>query len=258
MRSSVSRDYIQAEYYDIIQTEQWFHPNAYPTSDLELQAMDASDFTTLWDRLFIPTNSSNSQDLSMINDITFSIDWLIRLYDDEYPDDVKTPLRYLENFLAIPLQFMVTTLEFLNQTSSVEGLFPLPNDMKTTAVGGETMERLQGEPWVVWLFVSTSAITMVAVGLFLIWMMMQKEPLLLLTGIQEMDFLDRIAGASGNHQESRPFLETFRLNEKPDNSSRPKISWKAKGFTVLLRPGDASSSEGGVLLVRSVKADDHE
>lgn len=229
-----------------------FIEDAYATSDLELQAVDPSDFIALWDRLFIPTSSSNSQDLSMINDITFSLGWLIRLYDDEYPDDVNTPRRYLENFLSIPLQFMVTALEFLNQTSSVGGLFPLSNDMKTTAAGGVIMDRFKGSLWVVLLFISTSAITVATVGLFLLWIFVQREPLSHLTGIQEIDFLARAVGVGGNHEEERPLLEMLQLNNLPDSSSRPKISRKTKGLTALLRPGNAFSSEGEVLLARAV------
>jgi hypothetical protein len=171
--------------------------------------LNATDYRLLWQRLLVPDPAhSNRLDRSLIDSVTFNLAWLLRLYDDEFPDDAHTPAAHLQNFMAVPLQFMVTVLQFANTTLQEDGLglwqFPLPGDMRTTAVGGRLMQRLAGEAWVVWLFTLTAGAVVLGVGGLFGWMVWGQEYRPAgITGVGEMDFVEKcrsksLSGDSGS------------------------------------------------------------
>jgi hypothetical protein len=164
------------------------------SSEPQIQPLNASDYIAMWEKMFIPTNYSNSNDLTMMRAFTFSLTWMLRLYDDDFPDDTKTPLMQLQNFLAIPLQFMVTCVQFANSSTSDNGsgILTLPENMHVTAAIGKSDTRLRGKPWAVWTFIGSASLFIVAVGAVLLWMLLQEEPLPESSGYPEIDIVTRV------------------------------------------------------------------
>jgi hypothetical protein len=167
--------------------------NVHPTSESQIQPLHASDFTATWSKIFIPRNNSSANDITMINALTRSLAWFLRLYDDVFPDDINTPLTHLQNFLAIPLQFMATCVQFANYTvpAGISGVFVLPDDMQTTAVSGESTQRFAGQAWAVWAFIASAGLFMAVVGGLFLWVLRQREPLPDSFGVPEVGNAER-------------------------------------------------------------------
>jgi hypothetical protein len=171
------------------------------TSEPQAVPLNESDYQLLWRRMLVPTDQANSLDRSMIDSVTFSLAWLQWLYDDEFPDDANTPMEHLENFLAIPLQFMVTAIQFANstiqeQSGDPDGFgslqFPLPADMLTMAVGVRIMKRVKGQIWVVCLFTVTAVLAVLFIGALLVWMVFfQRYRPAAITGVPDMDIAEK-------------------------------------------------------------------
>ena len=140
------------------------------------------DYTETWTKIFVPPNNTlsttttgnvtkESYDQTMIKSLTYSVTWLLRLYDDVFPDDAYSPILHLQNFMAIPVQFMVTCLVFANYSmpDGTRGVFELPVDMQTTAATGESTSRFMGVGWVVWLYIGMGGLSLAGVGGVLGW-----------------------------------------------------------------------------------------
>lgn len=185
--------------------------NVHLTSELQIQPLNVSDFIAAWNKIFIPTNNSSPTDITMTNALMFSLTWLLRLYNDIFPDDINTPLTHLQNFLAIPLQFMATCTQYANYTSPVDasGAFALPEDMQTTAASGKSTQRFMGRVWAVWMFIMCAGLIMALVGAIFFWMLLQREPLPNSSGVPEMDMVTRI-GEEGGHRGSVTLRELVK------------------------------------------------
>ncbi|KAK0611870.1 hypothetical protein B0T14DRAFT_595235 [Immersiella caudata] len=120
-----------------------------PTGNADIHPLDTAEYRAIWDKILIADATSSEEDKTMINSFTWSLAWLIRLYDDDYPDDSTTPLAYLQNFLAVPLQFTLACVILLNGTGIGTPANPssswLPDEMITTATGGVLMPRFVGK-----------------------------------------------------------------------------------------------------------------
>src|SRR5437667_5044024 len=122
---------------------------------------------------------------------------MLRLYDDVYPEYENSPFVHLANFLAVPVQFMVATVIYANYTvlsrgplasvAEASGIFALPSNMTTVAVGGKSMQRFVGRPWAVWAFMSSSCALVLAAGALLAWMLWQPSDLPKSSGMPELD-----------------------------------------------------------------------
>src|SRR5437762_3262202 len=84
--------------------------------DPEIQPLRASEYKAIWSKIFIADSLSSVDDQTMIASLTWALGWLMRLYDDDYPDDNATPLTHLQNFLAIPIQFTIACIIYANST----------------------------------------------------------------------------------------------------------------------------------------------
>ncbi|KAK4157408.1 hypothetical protein C8A00DRAFT_11739 [Chaetomidium leptoderma] len=190
--------------------------NVAPTSPATRETLNATTYLAIWAKLFqpppppppppLPTGNDPKNDESMVNALTYSVTWLLRLYDDVFPDDVHTPRAHLRNFLAIPQQFMVTCLQFANysvqaadagfrgdtpQVPGLEGRFALPDDMQTTAVRGRSTTRLLALGWVVWVFIASAGGVVVALGGVILGMVMRQERIPGSAGFVEVDLAAR-------------------------------------------------------------------
>lgn len=218
--------------------------NVDPTSELQIQPLNASDFTATWSKILIPRDNTNSYDITMINALTFSLTWLLRLYDDVFPSDTNTPLMHLQNFLAIPLQFMVTCVQFANYSvpAGITGIFVLPEDMQTTAAGGESTQRFAGQVWTVWAFIAIAGLFMAMVGGVLLWMLLQRQSLPKSSGVAEIDIVTRI----GEGDENRGLVTPRRLvsDENLDDWSPRQLAESVGKRTVGIAPVDGSPTGG--------------
>jgi hypothetical protein len=202
--------------------------NTNRVSEPVLSPLRATDFQATWDHILQPQPSTDPDSLTMINSLTISLSWVIRLYDDFFPDDHQTPVTYLENFLAIPLQFMVTTVQFANYTFNMtEPLFALPANMTTTAVSGTSTQRLIGQPWVVWTFIAVGGFLTACAGAMLVWIVAQPRQPQPGSGVPEVAMLERAGDGyeqwsqlQGQHDQAAPPGEPTKDSMEVDSATQ--------------------------------------
>jgi hypothetical protein len=81
-------------------------------------------YQPIWDKLLqLPAENATAMQAcrdpnarNHVRTVIHSLGFLLRLYDDVYPDDPYTPLTHLQNFLAIPLQFSTVCSVYSNYT----------------------------------------------------------------------------------------------------------------------------------------------
>jgi hypothetical protein len=95
-------------------------------SEPQLAELDVQIYRLVWDKVLKPDSNTSGTNLTMINAVTFGTAWVLRLYDDLFPGDVNSPVIYLQNWMAIPLQFTGLCLQYANYTAEPiwEGLSP--------------------------------------------------------------------------------------------------------------------------------------
>jgi hypothetical protein len=178
--------------------------NISPTSPPIPETLNATTYLAIWEKIFHPPDqTSNENDIAVINALTYAVTWLLRLYDDVFPDDAHTPLSHLRNFLAIPQQFMVTCLQFANYSvpaglEGLEGRFALPDDMQTTAVRGTSTTRFLALGWVVWVYIASAGVVVVGVGAVILGMVVRRERIPGSSGFVEVDLAARFQDTRGD------------------------------------------------------------
>jgi hypothetical protein len=195
--------------------------NVTPTSPPLRESLNATDFTATWDKIFKPTPRSLADDITMIKALTFSLGWLLRLYDDYFPDDSHSPITHLQNFLAVPQQFMVTCVEFVNQSMihTLPGAFTLPDDMQTTAARGESMTRFLAQEWVVWIYIAALAFFVFGAGAIILHMVVRREEIPISTGFPEIDIAARLSQHEGREDGMVTLQELARGDDWQKSSS---------------------------------------
>ena len=176
--------------------------NVDPTSDPILQTLHAADFRAAWDAALVPKNSSTVAEVTMINSLTLSLTFLMRLYDDFFPDDTHTPKRFLQNFVSIPQQFMIVCVQFANYSGIFHhGEFAMPEELITTATTGTSTQRFVGQTWTVWLFISTSVLGLLGIGTLYIYSLVQPTPIPNSIGVGELDFISLLGSEQAEETE---------------------------------------------------------
>jgi hypothetical protein len=167
--------------------------------------LSAPDYRTLYSKLLVPINgSSNALERTKIDSFTYDLIWLHRTYQVSFPDQEDAPLSYLQNFLAVPIQFGIVAMEFANYTQDPELLkvffgpqgLPLPDDMITVAVGGRSTSRLLIQEWTGWAFIAGTVAMLLLAGGGIWWLLSRPTPVLGSSGIPELDIL-RAGGWDG-------------------------------------------------------------
>ncbi|KAI9772446.1 MAG: hypothetical protein M1840_000649 [Geoglossum simile] len=187
--------------------------------DPEIQSLRASEYKEIWDKIFIANSLSSVDDKTMIASLTWSLGWLMRHYDDDYPDDNATPLVHLQNFLAIPIQFTIACIIYANSTLNLDTpLFRLPNEMITTALGGMSIQRFVGQTWTLAVFIAAGGTLILLALAILLWMITQKAALPSISGIPEIDIMVRAENSTTGEridglESLREAVETRRLIE---------------------------------------------
>jgi len=192
--------------------------NVEPTSPLHPEPLNVTTYLAAFQKLFIPpppftadistSNTATPIEAHIVNALTYGITWLIRLYDDMFPDDMQTPLSHLRNFLAIPHQFMVTCLQYANYSVTPElarvlgkeGRFSLPSVMQTFASRGVSTTRFLGVRWVVWVYIASVAGVLVVIGAMIVGMALREDGIPASTGFVEVDLAARFQGRGDDGQ----------------------------------------------------------
>jgi hypothetical protein len=189
----------------------------------------------------VPDPENIDPDPGLIGSVTSGLAWLQRVYNDTFPGDTTTPLGHLQNFLAVPFQFTVLCLQLANSSfpAGVHSILPLPDDMATTAVGGDSMQRLSGKPWVVWLFTASAGRVVLAIGLIFAWMVVLGGHLPPhCSGVLELDFALK-CGPDGHAEDEAAEEETTLLSKQgvPRNVSPWRMAGALRGLVARIRHG---------------------
>lgn len=161
------------------------------TSEPKRTFLNATEYLAIAKRILIPTTFESEVDRTNINALNYFLTWAHRTYRYSFPDDKNTLVTTLHNFLAVPLQFTVTAIQFSNYTTSGHrgvGLFPMPNDTITVATSGRSSSRLFIQPWAGWLFIAGNLALLAFVFGGILFMLLQDNKLPQTTGMDELDF----------------------------------------------------------------------
>jgi hypothetical protein len=136
-------------------------------SDPEAVEIKPSDLHRVFSYVLTPGNNATSDDTELTNAMLFQIGWVLRLSQDDFPDDKDSPLNFLRGFLTIPIQFSTVAWQFVNATIYASDpqstLYSLPPDLDTTASATQVTYRVVStKPWTVYAF-------MAAVVVLLLW-----------------------------------------------------------------------------------------
>lgn len=161
------------------------------TSEPQRTFLNATEYLAIAKRILIPTSFESEVDRTNINALNYFLTWAHRTYRYSFPDDKNTLVTTLHNFLAVPLQFTVTAIQFSNYTTaghSGVGLFPMPNDTITVATSGRSSSRLFIQPWAGWLFIAGNLALLAFIFGGIVFMLLQDNKLPQATGVDELDF----------------------------------------------------------------------
>lgn len=159
------------------------------TSKPQRMFLNATEYLAIANRVLIPTPTESEIDNFNINALNYFLTWAHRTYRYSFPDDQNTLITSLHNFLAVPLQFTVTAVQFSNYTAEKLGLgsFPMPNDTITVATSGRSSSRLFIQPWAGWLFIAGNLALLLFVFGGIVFMLLQDSKLPHTTGVEELD-----------------------------------------------------------------------
>jgi hypothetical protein len=217
--------------------------------------IETSLYWTIWDVLFDQDKSQQALDSMWQNSIFFQLNWFLRLYQDRFQYDQR-PLTYLQNFIAIPLQFSTTALQFANATFAGENLanvFPLPADLDVTASGARVITRFKGQVWTFCVFTAIGSSLVLYPGLILAWILLQKVALLFSpSGFPVVDFAllssrpERDLDRDGDRQEleserERRTIAQLAQAELPGNPPTCRIAGKVRGKTLHVETNPGNS-----------------
>ncbi|KAL2272190.1 hypothetical protein FJTKL_07434 [Diaporthe vaccinii] len=174
----------------------------------ELMFLNATEYIAIANRVLIPTSFESEVDKNNINALNYFLTWAHRTYRYSFPDDRNTLITTLHNFLAVPLQFTVTAVQFSNYTAEQLGLgsFPMPNDTITVATSGRSSSRLFIQPWAGWLFIAGNIVLLAFIFGGILFMLFQETKLPHTTGVEELDVVRS--------------LETIRCAKRPQRTAR--------------------------------------
>lgn len=178
------------------------------TSEPQQVLLNATEYLAIIKRVLIPRSSESEVDSTNINALNYFLTWAHRTYRYSFPDDKNTLVTTLHNFLAVPLQFTVTAVQFSNYTASQLGLgsFPMPNDTITVATSGSSSSRLFIQPWAGWLFIAGNLALLLFILGGIVFMLLHETKLPQTTGVEELDFarsLEHIKCAKGPERTAR-------------------------------------------------------
>ena len=193
--------------------------------------IDPEDFRAIWAKLFDPGSNATSDDAVMVNSFIIQLGWYLRLYEDRFSDDEESPLNLLQNFLAVPIQFSTTGLQFSNATLQAEfpgiDIFPMPSDLETTASAAQITPRFIGQLWTVCVFIAICTVLVLYGGCILGWILFQEPLLTDPSAFPEFDILSK----SGCSTQQRRTFGSLAQSEVPPNAGSWKITTAVRNKT---------------------------
>lgn len=187
------------------------------TSKPQQMFLNATEYLAIVNRVLIPTSFESQVDKNNINALNYFLTWAHRTYRYSFPDDTNTLTTTLHNFLAVPLQFTVTAVQFSNYSTAKFGLgaFPMPNDTITVATSGRSSSRLFIQPWAGWLFISGNLALLAFIFGGIVFMLLQESKLPHTTGVEELDVVRSL-------EDIRCAESPQRINRQPAVSAAPR------------------------------------
>jgi hypothetical protein len=210
------------------------------TVDKELMVLNASDYLTIFNKIFIPAANSSEVDEAGIVSLTNCLTWLHRTYLTYFQKDQNSIISSLRNFLAVPFQFTVTAVQYGNYTYDNQALgFNMSNNMRATAVTGSSAQKLVILPWTGWTFIAASAILLLVAFTGICWIVALPNPLPDLTGFGDLDITllrDKVSivkqvkspNSENGFEEEHMSLKTFASPDDKHARSFPRRigSWR--------------------------------
>lgn len=156
--------------------------------------LNATEYFDIASRVLLPDSFADEVDKNNINALNYFLTWAHRTYSYSFPDDKRTLITTLHNFLAVPLQFTVTAVQFSNYSAEQLGVgsFPMPNETITVATSGRSSSRLFIQPWAGWLFICGNLALLVFVFGGIVFMLLQETKLPNTTGVDELDVIQSL------------------------------------------------------------------
>lgn len=153
----------------------------------------ANDTRRIWDRIFVPDGEADLTDRQSVNITIHRLAWKYRTYVEFFPDH-NVPVELLSNFMAVPLQFAVTAMQYANYTGTLpEDKQGFPRELVTTATGGRSIQKFVSPAWTAWTFIVAAVCALVATGAGFLWVLTRDHPVPRPSGITELDFATKLA-----------------------------------------------------------------
>ncbi|KAH6692741.1 hypothetical protein F5X68DRAFT_250986, partial [Plectosphaerella plurivora] len=153
----------------------------------------ANDTQQIWDRIFVPDDNADMTDRQSINITIHRLAWKYRTYVEFFPDH-NAPVELLSNFMAVPLQFAVTAMQYANSTGNLpEDKQGFPSELITTATGGRSIQKFVSPPWTAWTFIVSAIGVVLVTGAGFLWVLTREHPVPRPSGITELDFATKLA-----------------------------------------------------------------
>jgi hypothetical protein len=138
----------------------------------ESAKIDPLDLMRLYTKALTPHINVTSDDTIMTNAALFQIGLVLRLMQDDFPNNQDTPLNFLRGFLTIPIQFTVSAWQFVNATvfalDPQSSRYALPPDLEATASPAQvTYRTVSTRPWTFYVFSAVlTALVLYSISLF--------------------------------------------------------------------------------------------
>ncbi|KAF3351905.1 hypothetical protein VdG1_09517 [Verticillium dahliae VDG1] len=119
-----------------------------------------------------------------------------------FPDH-DVPVEQLRNFLAVPLQFGITALQYANYTMALPPeKRAFPPELLTVATGGRSIMKFVGPLWTAWVFIVSGVLVTVLSGCGFWYILVQAHPVPRPSGILEVDFAVKLEDVKARNGES--------------------------------------------------------
>lgn len=194
------------------------------TSEPQRMFLNATEYFAIANRVLIPTSSASEADKTNINALNYFLTWAHRTYRYSFPDDRNSLITSLHNFLAVPLQFTVTAVQFSNYTAGQLGLgsFPMPNDTITVATSGRSSSQLFIQAWAGWLFIAGNLALLIFVFGGILFLLLQETKPPHTTGVEELDAarsLEHIRCAKRTQRTARRLATPAAVERPPSGTA---------------------------------------
>ncbi|KAK7217792.1 hypothetical protein V2G26_005795 [Clonostachys chloroleuca] len=206
------------------------------TSEPKIALVSASDTRAIWDHIFTPRNKSGDLDYQSINVTLHRLAWKYRTYFEWFPDD-DAPVEQLQNFLAVPMQFGVTAMQYTNYTMvTPEDKRDFTREMVTTATGGKSIQKFVGQTWTSWTFITAGIFVVLSSGSAFWWIITRGNVVPNPSGVIEIDFASKLVGtARQSKKESNPDSDIERYRDMVRDSSQRMDTDSASLFKAFKR-----------------------